>query len=279
LTVRVVTDSTADLPPELARQWGITVVPATVQFGQESYRDGLDLTAEEFFEKLKASAELPTTSQPSVNQFLGTYHALTAEGNQVVSIHISAKLSGTINSAAQAKELLGNDAQVEIIDSRFWSVAMALIALEAAEAAHRGHDLNEVVEVTRHTMRRAGLLAVADTLEYAAKGGRIGKAQYFLASLLQVKPILEIRDGELHPVERKRTRKRALERLVELVSDRGPMDRLAVGHADSPQDAKWLARRLESLAPHHEVLVNTIGPVIGTHTGPGAIGIGFLRRR
>jgi len=279
LTVRVVTDSTADLPPELARQWGITVVPATVQFGQESYRDGLDLTAEEFFEKLKASAELPTTSQPSVNQFLGTYHALTAEGNQVVSIHISAKVSGTINSAAQAKEFLGNDAQVEIIDSRFWSVAMALIALEAAEAAHRGHDLNEVVEVTRHTMRRAGLLAVADTLEYAARGGRIGKAQYFLASLLQVKPILEIRDGELHPVERKRTRKRALERLVELVSDRGPMDRLAVGHADSPQDAKWLARRLESLAPHHEVLVNTIGPVIGTHTGPGAIGIGFLRRR
>jgi len=279
MAVRVVTDSTSDLPADLARRWDITVVPATVQFGQESYRDGIDLKADEFFAKLKASAELPTTSQPSVSEFLDAYRGLMAKGDEIVSVHISQKVSGTLDSARQARELIRDDGRIEIIDSRHWSVAMALIALEAAEAAHTGHDFGTVVTVTRNAIARAGLLAVADTLEYAAKGGRIGKAQYFLGSVLQIKPILEIKDGELHPLERKRTRKRALERLIRLLNDRGPLEKTAIGHAVSPQDAEWLVQRLRPLVLHGDILISAIGPVIGTHTGPGAIGVGFLRCR
>jgi DegV family protein with EDD domain len=278
MAVKIVTDSTADLPAELARRWDITVIPATVQFGQESYRDGVDLKADEFFDKLKASAELPTTSQPSVNEFLNAYRGLMEKGDEIVSIHISENVSGTLGSARQAKELVRGEGYIEIIDSRHWSAAMALIVLEAAEAAKAGHGFDRVVATTRDAIARAGLVAIADTLEYASRGGRIGKAQYFLASILQIKPILEIREGELHPVERKRTRRRALQRLVELMDDRGPMDRVAIGHAASPEDAALLAQQLKPLVFHHDILTCTIGPVIGTHTGPGAIGIGFLRR-
>jgi DegV family protein with EDD domain len=278
MAVKVVTDSTSDLPVELARKWDITVVPATVQFGQESYRDGVDLKADEFFDKLKASTELPTTSQPSVNEFLDAYRGLMEKGDEVVSIHISERVSGTLDSARQARELIRNEGRIEIIDSRHWSAAMALIVLEAAWAAQAGYDLGGVVAVTRDAIARAGLLAIADTLEYAARGGRIGKAQYLLASVLQIKPVLEIKDGELYPVERTRTRRRALQRLVELLETRGPVEKAAIGHAASPEDAALLAQRLKPLVFHHDILTCTIGPVIGTHTGPGAIGVGFLRQ-
>lgn len=278
MAVKVVTDSTSDLPAELARKWDITVVPATVQFGQESYRDGVDLKADEFFDKLKASAELPTTSQPSVNEFLDAYRGLMEKGDEVVSIHISERVSGTLDSARQARELIREEGGVEIIDSRHWSVAMALIVVEAAEAAQAGRDFSSVVAVTRDAIARAGLLAIADTLEYAARGGRVGKAQYLLASVLQIKPVLEIKDGELYPVERTRTRRRALQRLVELLEARGPVEKAAIGHAASPEDAALLAQRLKPLVFNPSILTCTIGPVIGTHTGPGAVGVGFLRQ-
>jgi DegV family protein with EDD domain len=166
--------------------------------------------------------------------------------------------------------------RIEVVDSGFWSGALALIVLEAAEAASSGKGLEAVLSVAEDAKTRAGLVAMADTLEYAAKGGRIGKAQYYLGSLLQIKPILQIKDGELHPVERPRTRRKAMRRLVELVREHKRLDRLAITHALSGENAQQLADELRPLTAGQEVLISPIGPVIGTHTGPGALGIGYL---
>jgi len=277
MAVRVVTDSTADLPPALASEWGITVVPLNVHFGEESFKDGVDLKADQFFERLASSPQLPTTSQPSIGEFLDIYRALTASGDEVVSIHISAKLSGTMNSARQAQAELGAEGRVEVIDSLFCSMVLGLIVLEAAEEAQKeGSSLQSVVARTDDAIARAKLLAVLDTLEYLAKGGRIGKAQSFLGGLLQVKAMIEVKDGEVYPVERVRTRERSLERLVELVKGHGAMERMTVVHANAAEDAERVAQQVQPLLVRGSVVQSIIGPVIGTYAGPGAIGVGFL---
>ncbi len=279
MAVRVVTDSTADLPPALAGEWGITVVPLNVRFGEESFKDGVDLQADQFFERLASSPQLPTTSQPSIGEFLDIYRALTANGDEVVSIHISEKLSGTMNSARQAQAELGEEGRVEVIDSLFCSMVLGLIVLEAAQEAQKeGSGLQSVVARTRDAIARARLLAVLDTLEYLAKGGRIGKAQSFLGGLLQVKAMIEVKDGEVYPVERVRTRERSLERLVELVKGHGAMERMTVVHANAAEDAERVAQQVQPLLVRGSVVQSTIGPVIGTYAGPGAIGVGFLTR-
>jgi DegV family protein with EDD domain len=279
MAVRVVTDSTADLPPALASEWGITVVPLNVHFGEETFKDGVDLQADQFFKRLASSPQLPTTSQPSIGEFLDIYRALTANGDEVVSIHISEKLSGTMNSARQARAELGDEGRVEVIDSLFCSMVLGLIVLEAAQEAQKeGSGLQSVVARTNDAIARAKLLAVLDTLEYLAKGGRIGKAQSFLGGLLQVKAMIEVKDGEVYPVERVRTRERSLERLVELVKGHGPMERMTVVHANAAEDAERVAQQVQPLLVRGSVVQSTIGPVIGTYAGPGAIGIGFLTR-
>ncbi|MBM3332950.1 DegV family protein, partial [candidate division WOR-3 bacterium] len=209
MVVRVVTDSTCDLDPEFAVERGIIIVPCSVHFGSEPYRDRLDITPMQFFQRLREAEELPRTSQPSVGAFLTVYQELTAGEDDVVSIHISEKMSGTFSSATRAKALLSLHDRVQVVDSRFNSVALALIVLAAAEKAQTGAALESVVQHVRDVISRTHLLATADTLEYAARGGRIGKAQAFLGNLLQVKPIVQIKDGELHPIERVRTRARA----------------------------------------------------------------------
>lgn len=273
MSVRIVTDSTADIPSPLAQELAIVVVPLNVQFGEVVFRDGVDLGTEEFFRRLVRSPALPTTSQPSAGAFLEVYSRLAAEGAEIVSLHISAKLSGTLNSAQVAKESLDVPCRIELMDSQSASLGLGLTAIAAARAAQAGASFQEVVALVRRRIDATTLLVFVDTLEYLQRGGRIGRAQAFLGGLLNVKPLLTLREGEIHPVERVRTRARALERLYEYAANYVQIEDLAVLHSTSPQEAQGLIRRLGGLFPEQQVLLATYGPVIGTHLGPGAMGV------
>ncbi|MBI2935483.1 MAG: DegV family protein [Chloroflexi bacterium] len=275
MAVKVVTDSTSDLPPELASQLGVTVVPLNVHFGAQTFRDGVDLTAEEFFQRLISSPKPPTTSQPSIGAFASTYQRIIGEAEAIVSVHVSSRVSGTYNAALQASAEVKRDAPIEVVDTQQASLALSLIVLAAARAARQGGKLREVLAETQRAMEQVRCLVLVDTLEYLEKGGRIGKAQAFLGSLLQVKPILTVKDGEVHPVERVRTRQKALERLVELTQGRAPLQALAIGYSTTPGEAQTLSQRLQPLLPQGQPLIGRFGPVIGTYLGPGAIGVGL----
>ena len=209
MTIRIVTDSASDLPPSAAGADDITVVPLYVAIGSETYRDGVDIDAVRFYSLLEEVPCLPTTSQPSVADFQEVYRRLLDQGYQIVSIHVSHKLIGTLNSAAQARESLGAASQIEIVDSQLAGGAQALLALNAARWAREMADHREMARRVERSIGQNHGFVVVDTLKYLAKGGRTGKAQAFLGGALQFKPILSIREGEAHPVDRPRTRKRA----------------------------------------------------------------------
>ena len=204
MTVRVVTDSTADLPAKVIQEWGITVIPLQVNFGTEVYRDGVDLQPDEFYRKLVSSSVLPTTSVPPPGSFTEVYKKLSTNGDDVLSIHLSSKLSGTYNSARLAAKDLGNK-RVEIIDSLSLSMGMGILVVVAARAARTGASLEEVTALVHRAMKRCYLVGLLDTLEYLQKGGRIGRARAFLGHVLNLKPLLTIRDGEVYPMDRVRT--------------------------------------------------------------------------
>ena len=280
MAVKLVTDSTCDLPREVAERWDITVLPCYVHFGDDAYKDGVDLVPDEFFRMLASSPRLPTTAQPSVNDFLQVYRALTGQGHDVVSVHLSAKLSGTLNSAAQARHSLESERpdgpRIEIIDSRVTSTGLGLIALEAAQTAGSGGTWEQVVDQVQGSLAHTHCYFLLDTLEYLQKGGRIGKASAFLGSLLSIKPLLMIKDGEAHPVERPRTRGRGVQRLVETARGLAPARRLAIVHSTTAGDAEALREPLSGLVPEGEVLMARFGPAIGTYLGPGALGVSVM---
>ncbi|MDZ4277827.1 MAG: DegV family protein [Dehalococcoidia bacterium] len=272
--VRLVTDSTADLPPELASELDITIVPLSVIFGAESFRDGVDLTSEDFFRRLAEASELPTTSQPSVGEFQSTYEQLAEKTDRLLSIHVSSRFSGTAEAARQAAAALSDRCRIEVLDSGTISMAMGFAVLAAARAARQGGDLDECAEAARSVLRRHRLAVALDTLEYLRRGGRIGRAQAFLGGLLRLKPILTIRDGEAHPLARVRTHQKALERMLEICLDNsGRLSEAAVMHANNAADAEFLAREIERIRPGTPVHVGRVGPVIGVHGGPGIVGI------
>ena len=278
MTVKVITDSTADLPPALAEELGITVVPLNVHFGTEVYRDGVEITADEFYRRLVTASRLPTTSQPTPGDFLSAYDEMGQTTDEILSVHISAKLSGTMNSATQAREEYGGESRIEIIDSLQGSMGLGMLAIAAAEAARRGGSLDDVVTETRAAIPKVGFMGLVDTLEYLEKGGRIGKAQAFVGSLLRIKPLLTIRDGEAHPLERARTRAKGVDRLCELVQEQMPLKDLAVVYTTTPDEARALAQRLRSFLPQGEVILSQVGPVVGTYLGPGVLGVAFRRQ-
>lgn len=273
MAVKIVTDSTADMPQDLAKALGITVVPLNVHFGEETFRDGVDINSDQFFEKLQSSPKLPTTSQPSVGAFLETYRALLDDGHDLVSIHISAKLSGTMNSATQAQEQLGVGSRLEVIDSYLAGLALSIVAVAAAKAVENGASQAEVIEVVKQASKNTRCFTLVETLEYLQRGGRIGKAAAFLGSLLHVRPVLEVRDGEIHPLERVRTRPKGIQRLYELATTNGAVERVAVCHATTPDEAADLGKWMQAFVPAEEIIQTRIGPVIGTHAGPGSMGI------
>ena len=278
MTVKVITDSTADLPPALAEELGITVVPLNVHFGTEVYRDGVEITADEFYRRLVTASRLPTTSQPTPGDFLSAYDEMGQTTDEIISVHISAKLSGTMNSATQALEEYAGSSRIEIVDSMQGSMGLGVVAIAAAEAARRGGSLDDVVAETRATLPNVGFIGLLDTLEYLEKGGRIGKAQAFVGSLLRIKPLLTIRDGEAHPLERARTRAKGVDRMCELVQEQMPLKDLAVVYTTTPDEARALAQRLQSFLPQGEVILSQVGPVVGTYLGPGVLGVALRKQ-
>jgi DegV family protein with EDD domain len=274
--VHIVVDSTADLTPEWIGDLPITVVPLTVDVEGKSFLDGVNLSTNEFVRYLRSGA-LPRTSQPSIGAFQEVYKPILDAGYDIVSIHISPKLSGTMNSATQARAALDTDA-IHIIDSTTFTMAMGFMAIEAAEMAQSGKSAAEIaayVEQRKHDQR---MFATLETLEYLRKGGRIGRAAAMLGSALQLKPVIKIQDGAVEPVERVRTYKRALQRLSDIYAEIQPFDRLAVLHLDAPDEAARLAERIQEIQPDIDIVTGEIGTVIGTYAGPGLAGFTGLVR-
>ena len=273
MAVRIVSDSTSDMPPALAEELGIVVVPANVVIDDETYRDGVDIMPDEFYRHLVSDSRLPTTSQPSVGTFQAAYQDILDQGDEIVSVHVSGKLSGTVNSAEQAKSSLGDSAPIDIIDSRVASIALTLVLVGAAEAARQASSREEVVERVRQDMGRTSAVFALDTLEYLQKGGRIGKAQAFVGSLLSVKPILTLMEGEVHPLERPRNHQRAMRRLVEMTRERGPVARLGVIYSTEEGWASEVRSSLGDLLPEDQIITARFGPALGTYVGPRAVGV------
>ena len=237
MAIRVVTDSTSDLPAELAERWHITVVPCYVVAGDVTYKDGVDISHDQFYQLLTSGSRLPTTAQPSTADFRQVYEELLGQGHQIISIHVSGKLSGTLNSAEQAKESLAEAAPIEIIDSQLASIPLGLAVVAAAEQAEEAESYQQLAGKVRQDLPLTHSFFLLDTLEYLQKGGRIGRAQAFLGSMLGVKPILKLQDGEAHPVERPRTWDRGVRRLLALVRELAPVRQLAVIHSTEPEQA------------------------------------------
>ena len=274
--VAIVTDSVADLPPQVAEELGITVVPLVVRFGTELYRDGLDLHPDQFYGKLKTSKALPATSVPPPAAFADAYDKLSERTNEIVVICLTSKLSATYQVALQATGLLKKRCRIEVLDSQWAVMAQGFIAIAAAKTARAGASLDEVVDVARHTMRRVDMVAAFDTLEYLERGGRIGKAQAFLGSLLKVNPIICMKNGEVHPLARERSRVRAIGYLYDFVATFGNVEGLAVEYATDSDEADKLVQRLRSKYPQVSIYLTRTSPVIGTHTGPGLIVVSLL---
>ncbi|HET9495361.1 MAG TPA: DegV family protein [Chloroflexia bacterium] len=277
--IAFVTDSTAGLPPDQVEQYRVTVVPLQVIFGTETFRDGIDLTQREFFERLKSARTLPTTSQPTVADFEEPYQKLVAdpEVDSIISVHISSRLpSGTYSSAVQAAERVaaGHNKKITVIDS--WSAYMGegLMVINGARAAEKGATHEEVVKLIEDMRHRVKILLLVDTLEYLQRGGRIGGAQALVGGLLNIKPILHVDEGRVEPLERVRTRRKAMERLVELGAEyaAGRSVQIAVGHAEAEEDARTLTELARQKMNITEEFTSDLGPVISTHTGPGVLG-------
>jgi DegV family protein with EDD domain len=270
---RVVTDSTSDVPEAWRERYGIEVVPLRVLFGEESFRDGVDLTAGEFFDRLRRADRLPTTSAPSPGDFAAVYERLSHECDGAVSIHISGELSGTVEAArVGARSVEGFP--VRVVDSRCLTIPVAFLCRVAAEAP----SLEDAVRRAEERVPRQRILALLDTLRYLEMGGRIGRARALLGTMLDLKPILGMVDGRVAPLDRVRTRRKAIPRLLELLRGDLPVERLAVMHAQAPEDAERIRAELAAQVPDVEVEVGEIGPVLGTHVGPGAVGLTYLKR-
>lgn len=274
--VYVVTDSTADIPAEMIGDRPLTVVPLIVEIAGQSYRDGIDLSRDQFLASLR-EGHFPRTSQPSIGTFQEVYQERIDRGYDIVSIHISSALSGTYNSAHAAAQAVAPE-RIRLIDSHSVSITFGWIVLEAADMAAAGKSLDEVAA---HAERRTGdqrLYAVLETLEYLHRGGRIGRSALLLGSALQIKPIVQVRDGTVEPLERVRTMRRAIDRLVTLVTEQCPWDHAAVFHFVNPDAAEAVAARLREAQPDINVITGQIGTVVATYGGPGLVGVGGLVR-
>ena len=271
MTVKIVTDSTADLPDELVKEMGITVVPVYVRFGEEVLRDRVDISEDEFYERLTHDPVHPNTTQPTPQDFVDVYQKLSKEADGIVSIHLTSKLSGTCNSALMARETVGKECPIEMVDSETLSMALGLVVIAAAKAAKAGESMDKVVAAAKQAMPKIRLLFLLDTLEYLKKGGRIGKAKALLGSILSVKPVLTIKDGELVPAGQVRTRAKGMNKLFEFVKEVADIQDLAVVYNTTPDEAQALAERIGSVFDKEKIRMARLGPGLGVHGGPGAM--------
>lgn len=273
--VALVTDSTAYVPPALVEQYGITVVPVYVRFGEEVFRDGVDMTPDQFYARLRTSPDMPATSQPSAGDFVQAYHSLVTEGaSGILSIHVSGKLSGTMDSALMARDELP-EVPIWVVDSLSTSMGLGLLVLEAARALEAGRPVEEIIRSLETLRERLRLLFVPDTLEFLRRGGRIGGAQAFLGSMLSLKPLLAIRGGTIEAVERVRSKQRAVQRMLDLLAEEaaGRPVCAAVVHASVPQEGEALRQQVQARLDCRALYIAELSPAIGAHAGPGTVGV------
>ncbi len=273
--VKIVTDSLADIPQNILDELDITCVPCIVRFGEREYRDKVELTTQEFYKLLTSSAHSPATSQPASGEFEQIYRDLAPSHPEILSIHVIGALSGTLNSARLAAQNIPN-ARIELFDTFQLSMAQGWLVILAARAAQAGNSLDDILAMLTDVRERVHIIGMLNTLEYAQRGGRLGKGAALVGTLLNVKPLISIVRGEIVPVENVRTQKRALERLVEIVYGSGPIQHLAVIHADARRDGWELVQKFAQTLPEDQIILTETGPVLGTHTGPGAVAVAWV---
>ena len=276
--VAIVTDSSPNIPTQIIQENQIHVVPLTVIWGEENFYDGVDITPVEFYERLDKAKVMPSTSQPSVADFEVLFRKLHQEGYDILAVLISEDLSGTISSATQAKKLLP-DAKIEIVNSKTLAMALGFQVLAAARAANQGASLEECKRLAEDSKDRCGVIFVLDTLEFLHRGGRIGTAKRFMGTLLNVKPVLSIEGGKIIPLDSVRTQKKALVTIIDLIEERtrGHNNiRLATLHANNPETAKFVLDEATKRILTVEQVFSELSPVIGTHAGPGAVGLAYM---
>ena len=279
MTVKIITDSSSDLTPEIAAELGVTIVPIHISFGSETYRDGVDLSTEEFYQRLVQSETLPVTAAPAPGTFAEVYDKLAEETDEILAIIISTKYSATHEAAIEGKELRKSKSRLEIIDSFSAVAGLGLIVISAAKAAQAGASLDEVIDVTRRSMRLVDMRMAFDTLEYLRRGGRIGAAQAFLGSMLKLNPVLTIKDGETYPVARERCRAKAIDHLYNFAMGFPDIDEMAIEDVSTPEDAETLMERLNSKFPRERIYRTKVSPAVGAHVGPHVLAVGVLPKR
>lgn len=276
--VAIVTDSTAYLPEDLVKEYDITVLPLIVIWGNECFRDNIDISPNAFYERLQSAKNMPSTSQVTVQSFSDAFSKLHGKGYQILTITLSAALSGTMDSAIQAKKMLP-EATIELVDSQFTSLPLAYMALSAARAAKRGASLAQCRQIVESIRDHIEVFFAVETLEFLHRGVRIGGASRFLGTALNLKPILQIQEGKVEAIERVRTSKKAQERLLELlennINGHKPLNMIGVVSAMAAESASDLLNQINSRFNPDEVLIADLSPVLGTHIGPGTVGVGY----
>jgi DegV family protein with EDD domain len=271
--VKIITDSSADLSPEVAARLGITVLPVSIHFGNKTFRDGIDINATEFFDRLKHNSVFPTTSPPVPSLFEDTFAELMKQTDQIVAVHASSKLSQTFARAQRASSPLLGRAKIHVIDSQLVSVGLGMLVTAAAQAAESGANVDEVVRLVRGMIPRIYIAFFSDTLEYLERGGRIRKAQAILGGMLNIKPLLILEDGDIVALEKVRTRTKAVEKLVEFIIEFAHIERMVILHSTTPEDVNLLIEQVNLALPNLDMKVELYGPALGTHLGPGALGV------
>ncbi len=276
----VVTDSTAYIPPEYIQKHNISIAPLVLIWGEETFEDGVDIRPDEFYSRLKTAKVMPSTSQATPATMHSIFQPLVDQGMDVLGIFLSSKFSGTMQSALQAKETMGNAAEkITLVDSQSTAMALGFQVLAAAKAMESGASIKDAAAMTEKAHQKTGLFFAVDTLEFLHRGGRIGGAQRFIGSALNLKPILALRDGRVEGVERIRTKSKAHNRILELIAEqvKGKANiRLAAVHANAAEEARTLLNRASQELSPTETIFTDLSPVVGTHAGPGTVGLAFM---
>ena len=278
MTIKIVTDSAADLPSILTEELDITVVPVYLRFGEQVYRDRVDISEEEFYQRLLNDPVHPNTTQPSPQDFANIYDKLSQEADGIISIHITSKLSGTYNSAVLGKKMVSERCPIEIVDSQTLSIAVGLMVIQASIMARSGMSLQQIVDELGKIIPNVHLLILFDTLKYLVKGGRIGRAKGLVGSVLNVKPLLTVRDGELMPSGQVRTRSKGMDRLLDFVKDATEIQDLAILHSTTPDEAQALVERTSPIFPKERTILARLGPGLGVHGGPGILAVALREK-
>lgn len=273
MSVKVVTDSAADIPPEILKDLDIIVVPIYVVFGDKTYRDRVDIGEEEFYSKLCQDSIHPTTSVPSPKDFADVYSRLAKETKEIISVHLTSKESGTYNAAMLAKDMIGSQCRIEVVDSLSVSMGSGMLTIEAARRAKAGDKMEDIVTMVRRSVPLTRILIMVDTLKYVVKGGRMGRPQGVLGTALGVRPLLTMKEGDLKLTGLVRTRAKGIDRLFDFARNTPRLKEAAVSYTTDQKDAEALADRLRSAFPDARIHVARVGPALGTHAGPGAMGI------